>query len=147
MIAFYLSDIFGAGFETPGFLPLADKASWGNEDIALALAFEDSGLESHRVCTPELWHIYHGKTKWWDSYDGMHSRKPWEAQRDVVRTGPVDYATTRDWVVPLNPPDGAEYLYSKHADKDVRCKSRPKSRKEVLEAQRARKGSPSPTTA
>ena len=79
-----------------------------------------TGLRSSRKCTPELWHIYHGKTKWHESFDGMHQEKSWEAKRAAAAQGPVDYATSRDWVLSYVT-DGAEVLYRDNRLKDSRC--------------------------
>ena len=43
MVAFYIADLDGSGFDPPSRLPMAYKKSWGNEDIALTTALETSG--------------------------------------------------------------------------------------------------------
>ena len=138
MVALYLADTYGIGFETPGQLPLADRVAWGNEDIGLTLALENSGVLQARECTGELWHIYHGKTKWWDSVDGMHSLSPWKAAKQAKQEGPVDYGATDDWVRPVRPPDGGEYIARLGLERQGMCHISHKTAREMVVINKAR---------
>ena len=78
MVSFYLSDLQRPGLN--GVLPMSDKTTYGLEDIALEEALDAAGLYRRRLCTPSLWHLYHGKRKWDESIDGTHRMSAVQAQ-------------------------------------------------------------------
>jgi hypothetical protein len=79
-------------------------------------------MRINRRCTPELWHTYHGKNKWHESYDGKHRSKPWEAAKMLRKAGAVDYRVDRTWVLPLLE-DGAQRLYRSQANNTYECRN------------------------
>lgn len=87
--------------------------------------FEWAGMRITRRCTAELWHTYHGKNKWHESYDGKHRTKTWEAVKAVrkaeKRAGPANYTQDKSWVLPLLA-DGAEMLYRIQANNTYECR-------------------------
>jgi hypothetical protein len=91
-------------------------------DGALLLqAFARSGVRIARRCSPELWHTYHGKNKWHESYDGKHKTKTWQAAKAERKAGPTNYTQDRTWVLPLLS-DGANVLYKARAENTFECK-------------------------
>ena len=124
MIAFYIGDLYtGSGFTPRGMLPMVNKTSWGNEDIALTKAFEASGLTSVRPCVPQLWHIFHPKNSWGASYDGVHREKAWRARARAIDAGVVDYTASKEWQQPFLV-DGPGYLARSNSSDVYRCRAK-----------------------
>lgn len=74
MMALYYHDLL---LLTNGTLPLANKQSHGREDDALTQVLHHGrpGYKVTRACCPYLWHLWHSKTLWQSSYDGMVRRR------------------------------------------------------------------------
>jgi hypothetical protein len=118
MIAFYMSDFM---LITNGSLPDANKLSYGQEDINLIELLHTArrGYYVKRRCCPSLWHLYHTKAHWSDSFDGMLRKKA--ALSNIASGESVEWMPSMPWQLPAPPLRGAEQLQEQGQTKAYRC--------------------------